>query len=345
MRLLPAGSGHIEMLAYAPDGSHLAASARPGPTAWLWDLRAGRVQPVREPRTPAPLAPAPPSDLLAPLAYSPSGGLLAVGGERQLSLRDSGTGVQAYFRNVGTHQSLRLAFTPDGQTLVSAGAEDNEDGRRRMAVVLWDVADGRRRKLPVPFPVGTDLLAVTWDGSLLLWCEPSSHIVPPYLTLWHVAGRRPLARRALGASPSCAAFSPSGRQIALSVENEVHLFEIGHVLDHFGTAPGSTPWGTITLPLWWKRFASRLPPLGSPKVLEGHGDSLVALAYLPDGGALLSAADDQTVRRWDLASLRPREVWRWPVDAVSALAVAPDGMTAAVGGAGGAAIVWDLEWF
>src|SRR5437588_284208 len=61
MRLLPVRSGHIEILAYAPDGSHLAASARPWSRVWLWDLQAGDVRLLKEPLPRAPLAPAPPA--------------------------------------------------------------------------------------------------------------------------------------------------------------------------------------------------------------------------------------------------------------------------------------------
>jgi WD40 repeat protein len=344
MRLLAAQSGHIEVLAYAPDGSRLAASARPGPTVWLWDLRTGDALAVKRPRDPAPFQLAPPPDLLAPLAWSPSGDLLAGGGERQVLLRDTRTGVARYFQKAATHQSHCMAFTPDGQTLVSAGV-DHEGGRRLTVVVLFDVATGNRRKLPVPYPLGTTILAVSGDASLLLWCEPPERGQPAQLTLWHVIGRRKIAQRGLAVSPACAAFSPSSRQIALGVDDLVLVYEIGHVVDYFGSALGSNLWGSLTLPFWWKRFGPRLPPLGSPKKLEGHHGGIAALAYAPDGRSLFSGGRDLTVRCWDLASARVREAWSWPVGDIGALAVAPDGMTAAVAGENGRAVIWDLTWF
>jgi len=344
MRLLAAQSGHVEVLAYSPDGSRLAASARPGPTAWLWDLRTGDAVLVKQPRTPAPFEPAPPTDLLAPLAWSPSGDLLAVAGERQVLLRDRNTGVARYFQKAATHQSQCLAFTPDGQTLVSAGV-DEEGGRPITAVVLFDVATGNRRKLPVPFPLGTTVLAASGDASLLLLCEPLVGREPAHLSLWHVIGRRRLARRSLTANPTCAAFSPTGRQIALGIDDLVLVYEIGHVLDYFAPALESNLWGSLRLPFWWKRFGSRLPPLGSEKVLEGHYKGVAALAYAPDGRSLFSAGRDLTVRCWDLPSARLREAWCWPVGETGALAVAPDGMTAAVAGEDGRAVIWDLTWF
>jgi WD40 repeat protein len=344
MRLLPAGSGQLEILAYSPDGSHLVASAAPGPRVCLWDLRADQVRFLKEPPAVAPFAPRPPRDYLAPLAWSPSGEFLAAAAEGQVSLRDSRTGVERYFANATSHQSHRLAFAPDGQTLVSAGYDD--EGGPVTAVVLWDVASAIRRKLATGFRGGTDALAISGDASLVLWHQPPARGVPCQLTLWNVPGRRALARLRFAASPACATFSPSGRQLALGLENTIHLYEIGHVLDFFGVAlSASNPWSPVRLPIWWRRFGSRLPPLGNPKVLEGHGDGVRTLAYAPDGTSLLSAGRDLTVRCWDVASGRQRDAWGWPVGNLSALAVAPDGMTAAAGGDTGRAIIWDLTWF
>jgi WD40 repeat protein len=343
MRLLPPGSGQLEILAYSPDGGQLVASAAAGPRVCLWDLRADGVRVLKEPPVLAPFAPRPPRDFLAPLAWSPSGEFLAAAAEGQVSLRDSRTGVERYFANAASHQGHRLAFTPDGQTLVSAGYDD--EGGPVTAVVLWDVASAARRKLPARFRAGTDVLAVSGDASLVLWREPPGRGVPCQLTLWNVPGRRALAALRFAASPSCATFSPGGRQLAVALENAIHLYELGHVLDYFGVALGASPWSPLTLPFWWRRFGSRLPPLGSPKVLEGHGEGVRTLAYVPDGTGLLSAGRDLTVRCWDLASGRQREAWSWPVGALSALAVAPDGMTAAAGGDEGRAVIWDLGWF
>jgi len=108
MRLLPVRSGHVECLAYSPDGSHLAASVNPWGRVWLWDLRAGEVGLLKEKDRPFRGA----AEVCCPLAYSPTGDLLAAGGERQVSLRENDNGFQKYFASAWYHQSRCLAWFP-----------------------------------------------------------------------------------------------------------------------------------------------------------------------------------------------------------------------------------------
>jgi WD40 repeat protein len=331
MRLLPVRSGHIERLAYSPDGRHLAASANPWARVWLRDLRAGEVELLREAGASA----------TCPLAYSPSGHLLAFGGVRHVHLRDNRTGVLPHFRSPGSHQSDYLAFVPDGRTLVSAGY--NPEAGYRLQVVLWDVRTGRKREFALPFPAGgTQALAISPDASVLLCCEPPPSRGPARLSLWHVPGRQRLSRISLTEAPACAAFSTTGRRLAVAIDNIVLLYEIGHIIDFIASLLGSGTWAGLTLGLRWKHSA-RLVPMANPQPLEGHEARVQALAFSPDGGTLFSGGRDGTVRCWDLTALREREAWSWPVGVVYSLAVAPDGLTAAAGGNAGRAVVWDLE--
>jgi WD40 repeat protein len=347
MRLLPVRSGHIERLAYSPDGSHLAASAHLWGRVWLWDLRRGDVLCLEDPRRTTSRPYAFPAESAASLAYSGSGNRLAIGRQGQAGFRLSHIGEQHYFLNALGHHSRQLAFTPDEQTLVSAGVDRSNLSHAGWppAVVLWDVASARKRSLSTPLPAGTQALAIAPDASLVLWCEPPAPRAPAHLTLWHVLARQPLARLGINTPPACAAFSPGGRRFAVAVEENILLYEIGHVLDFLGAALGAGPWASLTLPFWWKRLASRRVPIGNPRQLEGHQERVLALAFTPDGEALLSGGRDRTVRCWDLASLRQREAWSWPVGVVYSLAVAPDGLTAAAGGNAGRTVVWDLAWF
>jgi WD40 repeat protein len=339
MRLLPVRSGHIIALRYSPDGSQLAASAHLWGRVWLWDLRRGEVQLLEDARRIGLPPYASPSESVPSLAYSASGTLLALSRPGQVGLRERRTGVPRYFLNAILHNSSALAFTPDEQTLVSAGVDGGES--RLAEVALWDVASGRKRKLTTPFPVRTEALAITPDASIVLWYEPPVSRLPPHLTLWHIPGLRKLARMSLSTPPTCAVFSPTARRIAVAVENVILLYEIGHILDFLADFLSSSPWTTLTLPIRWKRSA-RLVPMAGPQLLEGHDARVQALAFSPDGGSLFSGGRDRTVRCWDLASLRERDAWSWPIGIVYSLAVAPDGLTATAGGNAGRSVIWDL---
>ena len=67
------------------------------------------------------------------------------------------------------------------------------------------------------------------------------------------------------------------------------------------------------------------------------------VAFTPDGGSLLSAGWDGSVRWRDVRSGAERAAYRWGIGRLLALAVAPDGMTADAGGEDGRVVIWDLD--
>src|SRR5262245_57506094 len=76
--------------------------------------------------------------------------------------------------------------------------------------------------------------------------------------------------------------------------------------------------------------------------LAGFRDTVMSVAYTPDGRSLIAAGEDGSARMWDLAMARWTKVFRWKVGAIYAVAISPDGMTAAAGGVKDI-VVWDLE--
>ena len=67
------------------------------------------------------------------------------------------------------------------------------------------------------------------------------------------------------------------------------------------------------------------------------------LAFAPDGRTFLSGAADGTVRLWETVSGKQLAAWQWEIGPVNAVAVSPDGLTAACGGDKSAVVVWDLD--
>ena len=74
-----------------------------------------------------------------------------------------------------------------------------------------------------------------------------------------------------------------------------------------------------------------------------HADdeTILGVAFLTDGQSLLSAATDGLVKHWSLTGELLRTI-DWQVGELGAVAIAPDGLTAAVGGAEDI-VIWDLE--
>lgn len=68
------------------------------------------------------------------------------------------------------------------------------------------------------------------------------------------------------------------------------------------------------------------------RLLRGHESEILSLAYTPDGSSLVSAADDGTVRVWDLAAGSERFTLRGDPSLGGCVAVSPDGTQLITGG-------------
>jgi WD40 repeat protein len=71
--------------------------------------------------------------------------------------------------------------------------------------------------------------------------------------------------------------------------------------------------------------------------------SILSLAFSPDGATLATVSNDQLARLWEADSGREKAAYDWKIGPLKAVALAPDGMRAAVGSQKGRIVVWDLE--
>lgn len=87
---------------------------------------------------------------------------------------------------------------------------------------------------------------------------------------------------------------------------------------------------------WWLALSLAAVPVdplvpGQPGVMRGHTDAITAVAYSPDGGSLLSAGRDGSLRFWSLSDGKETASLPALKSQVNAVAFSPDGRLVAVG--------------
>jgi WD40 repeat protein len=97
--------------------------------------------------------------------------------------------------------------------------------------------------------------------------------------------------------------------------------------------------------MWLRLLVPTLTPPGGSllRTLHGHNHWVNAVAITPDGKQLVSAADDQTLKVWDLRTGQELHTLRGHSNAVHAVAITPDGEQAVSASADQTLKVWDLR--
>ena len=87
-----------------------------------------------------------------------------------------------------------------------------------------------------------------------------------------------------------------------------------------------------------------LTPPGSTliRTLEGHSDSVKAIALTPDGKTLISGSRDNTIKIWDLGTGTEKFTLKGHSSSVNAITVTPDGKTVISGSYDESIKIWDL---
>jgi hypothetical protein len=217
-------------------------------------------------------------------------------------------GSEAAWRDDGfSFHELPLTFDADGTRLWGCGVE-YEARTFAIHAMAWDTADGRR-VLDLEAPAAFDWIVPSPDTRHAVG-RPGSLDEVFFLNVedesWKRTGPLPFRAHAV-------AWCPDSRLVAV------------------GTSDGAALVNAYTAQMMAHAKAHR----------GGVGD----IAVHPHKRVLLTGSADNTVRLWEYTddSLSPRESFDWQLGRVTAVAVSPDGMLAAAGGASGEVVVWDLE--
>ncbi len=210
-----------------------------------------------------------------------------------------------------------VSISSDGTLVLAQRITD--DLQKAQQPVLWRLAD--RSEIKVAWLAGLrqavfnpgrpELLTVGAQGDLAVWPQSALGLVDPGQPLLHL----PPQGQAQPQTGS-AALSPDGRWIAMLR----------------GAAA-----------LLWDRQA----PTAPPRLLVGHSGDLRALAFSPDGSALVTASADRTARVWLLKGLAPGaaprsvELKGGHSAALTSASFSPDGAWVVTASADNSVRVWD----
>jgi WD40 repeat protein len=255
------------------------------------------------------------------LAFSPNGKTLASysAGDMLIRLHDEATGTMRRqiplqednaitprgirIGAAGNADSPRLAFSPDGRTVVAQFPASLDRGRivgagdappvAAASTMLrrWDAASGRElRKITLPAQRGAGSLAVSPDGRVVASENPDGTV-----SLWEIARGKERSHVGQPATvpPKKGDLNPFGAAGAGSTSTGISALAFspdGGILAYRGKG------NSIRL---WSVAAAR--ELGA---FTGHAGAIGALAFTPDGKRLVTGSADGTMLLWDVATVR-----------------------------------------
>jgi WD40 repeat protein len=237
------------------------------------------------------------------LAFSPDNSLACAGRGGQIRLYNSAGGQESLILNE-PHNGGIVAFSPDSRRLACSGK--NQEGHA--LVQMWDL-DDRELKASIPVRSLATALAFSPKGHFLA-TGGDDKVLRVYDLL--KATEEPREVHGHTGRINALAYHPTDENVIASAGDDKHV----HIWD--------------------------LSDSSKHRVLTGHDDGVLAIAFSPDGRYLASAGQDRTVRVWDLQG-RGAEVFNGHTDDVRAVAFRPDSKLLASASSDKTIRLWDLS--
>lgn len=341
LKTLSDAQAEILSLVYATDGSVFAAQCA-DKTIIIWDAAKGTV--LRKIQ----------GGYGRQIAISPNGRFLASIGEANeddpttIVLWNVLNGKKIRTFPGNAPRTLSLAFSPDGNKLLSGGGD--------RLIRIWDVSSGRETKSLSGYTKVIKSLAFNKQGTIL--ASALSDKEGNNIRTWDiVSGKDPGTLLAPLIQVESITYTQDGATIAAggtALDNKsialwnAQTNKLGTLLQADENSVRN-----ITFSPDGKRIASattdsilQIWDVAQKKVvqqLRGHRRTINNVKFSPDGKMLASASSDRTVKLWDAATGKELKTFAGHTEWVNAVSFSPDGKTLLSGSADRTARLWSIE--
>ncbi len=297
----------VRSLAFTPDGTTLAAAG--GNTddfaIHIWDVASGQSIGTLGGH----------SGIVWGVAFSPDGKMLAsVSSDGTAQVRDWRNGDILKVLNFPA-EVVSVSFSPDGQSLAVGGVDEPQNQVQNAAIWTFSV-DSWKPLLKFPEYLNITAMAYSPDGKRLVGGGTSRNV-----QVWRTSDGTPIFTLNHAHQVSKAAISPDGSTVATATCETVVNAEC--------TEGGVWLWDLATGRLIQK--------------LAGFTDIVENVAFSTDGSSLIAASRGGTLRFYGTTNYQTLFEFTSP-GGISALALSPDGVLLATGGANGEVHLWKIVY-
>jgi WD40 repeat protein len=296
-------------VAFSPDGKHVAGFSLG--TIKVWNIQTGKESLNLDHPT-----------VVNTVAFSPNGQHLAIAGNSNIvTICDARNGKAKFTLIDHCNPITSVAFSPDGKRLACTGTHKQGNTASAGGVTLWDARTGK--------------VIRTWGGidslvNYVVFSPDSQRLASAdgrTVKVWHTqTGQQNLSvpitrteQNSFGGYVGSICFSPDGKFLAGGTRSILFGSDDGEVI------------------VWDARTGEE------SLRLAGHTNSILSLAYRPNGKHLASASADGTVRLWGVPPGPEARSLTGHTDRINSLVFSPDGKKLATASWDHTIKLWDTR--